>query len=57
MNFIFWLLVIFALIVLWFIISFVFIPLGSIILKKWNKTLEILNKDKNDNEEKETKNE
>ena len=44
MNPVFWLLVILGLIVLWFIISFVFIPIGSVLLKKWNKTLEILNK-------------
>lgn len=51
MNPVFWLLVIITVIILWFIISFVFIPLGRVLLKKWDKTLEILNKeDKNEKE-------
>lgn len=43
MNPVFWLLVIIGLVILWFIISFVFIPLGRVLLKKWKKTLKILN--------------
>lgn len=57
MNIVFWLLVILGLSVLWFIISFVFIPLGSLLLKKWNKILEILNKEMDNDEVKENKNE
>jgi hypothetical protein len=52
MNPVFWLLIIILAVVLWFIISFVFIPLGSFVLKKWNKTLEILNKEIENNDEK-----
>ena len=44
MNLIFWLLVLLGLCILWFLISFVFIPLGQVIWKKWENTLEILNK-------------
>ena len=50
MNIVFWLIVVLALILLWFIVSFVFIPLGRIVVKKWNKTLEILNKENQDEE-------
>lgn len=53
MNPVFWLLIILIVIILWFIISFVFIPLGRLLLMKWDKTLEILNKV--DQEEKENK--
>ncbi len=45
MNPVFWLLIIIFAVILWFIISFVFIPLGTMLLKKWNKTIEILNKE------------
>lgn len=45
MNPVFWLLILIGLILLWFIISFAFIPLGRLLLKKWNKTIEILNKE------------
>ena len=55
MNPVFWLLIIIFAVILWFIISFVFIPLGSIALKKWNKTLEILNRETEDNNEKKEK--
>lgn len=57
MNPVFWILVILLLILLWFIISFVFIPLGKVVLKKWNKTLEILNEEIENDEEKEKENE
>lgn len=56
MNPVFYLLVALALIALWFIIStFVFEPLGRVISKKWDKTVEILNKEEQENktEEKE----
>lgn len=45
MNPVFWLLVIIVAVILWFLISFIFIPLGSVLVKKWDKTVEILNKD------------
>ena len=58
MNPVFWLLVIIGAVILWFIISFVFIPLGDVLLKKWDKTIEILNTEENTNDEKgEIKNE
>lgn len=49
MNPVFWLLVIIGAIILWFIISFIFIPFGSLILKKWDKTIGILNKETKEN--------
>lgn len=45
MNPVFWLLVIIFAVILWFIISFVFIPLGRSAFKRWDKTIEILNKE------------
>ena len=52
MNPVFWILVALGAVGLWFIISnFVFIPFGRMILRKWNKTIEVLNKE--DDEEKE----
>lgn len=45
MNPVFWLLILIIAITLWFIISFVFMPIGKALLKKWDKTLEILNKE------------
>lgn len=54
MNPVFWFIIIIGAIILWFIISFVFIPLGIVAIKKWNKTVEILNKeiDENSDDEK-----
>lgn len=54
MNPVFWLLALITVIALWFIISFVFIPIGKVLLKKWDKTLEILNKEEQIEKEKET---
>lgn len=51
MNPVFWILIALGTVLLWFIISFLFIPFGRIMLRKWNKTMEILNKE--DQEEKE----
>lgn len=45
MNPVFWLLVLLGAVILWFLLTFVFIPLGDVILKKWDKTVEILNKE------------
>lgn len=54
MNPVFYLLVALTVVVLWFIIStFVFEPLGRLISKKWDKTVEILNKEENITDEKE----
>lgn len=43
MNPVLWILVILAAVALWFIISFIFIPVGRIALKKWDKIMGILN--------------
>lgn len=45
MNPVFWLLVALGLVLLWFFLTFVFIPLGRFVLKKWDKTVEILNEE------------
>ena len=45
MNSLFWILVIIFLVNLWLIISFVFVPLGQIVIKQWDKTMKILNKE------------
>jgi len=52
MNIVFWLLAVLVIIILWFFISFMFIPLGRVLLKKWYKTLEILNKEEQKEKEK-----
>ena len=48
-------LVLLSLIVLWFLLSFMFKPLGKIIYGIWNDTVEIINE--NDEETKRNKNE
>lgn len=54
MNPVFYLLVALTVVALWFIVStFVFEPLGRLISKKWDKTVEILNKEENITDEKE----
>ena len=53
MNPVFLLLIIIGAIILWFILTFAFIPLGNLILKKWDKTIEVLNKENNEEEVKE----
>ena len=45
MNPVFWLLVALGSVFLWFFLTFVFIPLGRFVLKKWDKTVEILNEE------------
>lgn len=52
MNPVFWILVLVAAVLLWFIISFLFIPFGKMMLRKWNKTTEILNKQGEEEKEK-----
>ena len=43
MNPVLWILVILAAVALWFLISFIFIQVGRIALKKWDKIMGILN--------------
>lgn len=54
MNPAFIILVILGAILLWFLLSFVFIPLGKLVYKVVKDTIDIMNKDEN-KEEKETK--
>ncbi|MCX4326086.1 MAG: hypothetical protein OSJ45_02190 [Lachnospiraceae bacterium] len=49
MNPVLWILVLLAAVLLWFIISFIFVPLGRFVLRKWDNVMGILN----DGEEKE----
>lgn len=53
MNPALWILILLAAVLLWFIISFIFVPLGRFVLKKWDNVMGILN----DEEEKEDKHE
>ena len=51
MNPVFWLLVILGAVLLWFFASFIFYPLGRYLWRLWNDTMENINKDdKNDDE-------
>lgn len=54
MNPAFIILVILGAILLWFLLSFVFIPLGKLVYKVVKDAIDIMNKDEN-KEEKETK--
>ena len=54
MNPAFIILVILGTILLWFLLSFVFIPLGKLVYKVVKDAIDIMNKDEN-KEEKETK--
>lgn len=45
MNPVFWALILLACVALWFVLDRFFIPLGRLLLKKWDKTLNILNEE------------
>ena len=51
MNPIFWFLVLLCAAVLWFAISFIFIPLGSFVVKMIKRILNIINYEETKNEE------
>lgn len=53
MNPVFWLLVLVGVVVLWFAISFIFIPLGRAISKKMKKISDIINYEETKTEQKE----
>lgn len=53
MNPVFWLLVALGAVALWFVLTFVFYPLGRAAIKKWNKTMDILNKEETESKENE----
>ena len=51
MNPVLWILVLLAAVLLWFIISFIFVPLGRFVLRKWDNVMGILNNDEQKEEE------
>lgn len=53
MNPVFVLLVIIAAIILWFLLSIVFEPVGKIVSKIWDNTMDIMNKKENNEESEE----
>ena len=53
MNPIFWLLVLLCAVLLWFAISFIFIPLGSLVVKMMKRILNIINYEETTTEQKE----
>lgn len=53
MNPIFWLLVLLCAVLLWFAISFIFIPLGSLVVKMMKRILNIINYEETITEQKE----
>ena len=52
MNPVLWILVLLAAVLLWFIISFIFVPLGRFVLRKWDNVMGILNNDEQKEDEK-----
>lgn len=50
MNLVFWLLLALGAAVIWFLLTFIFIPIGKFINKKWDKTMKILNDEKTEEE-------
>lgn len=57
MNPVFWFLVFLASVVLWLAISFIFIPLGDLLLKLVKRIFNIINYEENDSESEEEENE
>lgn len=53
MNPVFWFLVFLAAVVLWLAISFIFIPLGGLLLKLVKRIFNIINYEENDSESEE----
>lgn len=53
MNPVFWFLVFLAAVVLWLAISFIFIPLGGILLKMMKRIFNIINYEEKESESKE----
>ena len=52
MNPVLWILVLLAAVLLWFIISFIFVPLGRFVLRKWDNVMGLLNNDEQKEDEK-----
>lgn len=57
MNPVFWLLIIIAAALLWLAISFIFIPVGSLLLKMMKRIFNIINYEEKESESKEKKEE
>ena len=57
MNPVFWFLIIIAAVLLWLAISFIFIPLGNLLLKMMKRILNIINYEEKASESKEKKEE
>ncbi len=57
MNPVFWFLIIIAAVLLWLAISFIFIPVGSLLLKMMKRIFNIINYEEKESESKEKKEE
>lgn len=57
MNPVFWFLIIIAAVLLWLAISFIFIPVGSLLLKMMKRIFNIINYEETESESKEKKEE
>ena len=57
MNPVFWFLIIIAAVLLWLAISFIFIPVGSLLLKMMKRIFNIINYEEKESEPKEKKEE
>jgi hypothetical protein len=57
MNPVFWFLIIIATVLLWLAISFIFIPVGSLLLKMMKRIFNIINYEEKESESKEKKEE
>lgn len=57
MNPVFWFLIIIAAVLLWLAISFIFIPVGSLLLKMMKRIFNIINYEEKESDSKEKKEE
>lgn len=57
MNPVFWFLIIIAAVLLWLAISFIFIPVGSLLLKMMKRIFNIINYEEKESKSKENKEE
>lgn len=53
MNPVFWILVLLGGIFLWFLLTFLFVPIGRMAIRKWKKTMKILSDEDGEEEEEE----
>ncbi|MFG6395549.1 MAG: hypothetical protein K1W24_15445 [Lachnospiraceae bacterium] len=52
MNPVLWILILIGAVLLWFIISFIFVPLGRFVLKRWDYVMGIMDSDEQKEEDK-----